>query len=343
MGCKSSMCTDASELILSQHLAGKLSDVTAVVSEKSTNLSINSVQKKEIEKSHDPVRKLLILKSVVKIALKELPNIMDLIKLADVWVQEILKVMDESSMIPEDLKTSVSYDSSGTSLVIKNELDSLRSFDLIHSFVQKAKLITNVKFDHENYLENSKFLLGLCPLTLIFYLKLGSEVDFGFGIEKPIDRKQLNQFLMNSKDSVGVNNWVSRSLQPIAVSLHCSVLSKNRFISFYLFDGLKAQNFDKGIELFEEFGAPLEDSVVENLRKINAADEVHCGIEFDDKAVKRIALQILCAQVGEDAVMKIDPGCNFYKWSTFTSLVPGKFLAIELNPGGFVLKTISML
>lgn len=343
MGCKSSMCADASELILSQHLAGKLSDVTAVVSEKSTNLSINSVQRKELEKSPDPVRKLLILRSIVKIALKDLPNISDLIKLSDIWVQEIIKVMDESSMIAEDLKTTVSYDSSGTNLLIKNELDGIRSFDLIPSFLQKVKTIIDVNFDLQYFNENTKFLLGLCPLTLVFYLKLGLEVDFGFGIEKPIDRKQLSQFLMNSKDSLSISNWVSRSLQPIAVSLHCSILNKNRFISFYLFDGLKVQNFDKGVELFEEFGAPLENSVIESLRKINLADEVHCGIEFDEKTVKRIVLQVQCNQVNEEFLSGIDSGCNFNKWSTFASLVPGKFVAIELNLNGFIVKGISLL
>ena len=42
--------------------------------------------------------------------------------------------------------------------------------------------------------------MELAPLTVTFYLSLGDEIDFGIGINKPIDRKNLSRFLQNSSD-----------------------------------------------------------------------------------------------------------------------------------------------
>ena len=343
MGCKSSMCTDASELILSQHLGEKLSDVTVSVSEKSTNLSLNSQQKRELEKSPEQVRRLLMLKSIIKISLKGLPNQNELFQLSEIWVQELLKLMDDYSIIPEDLNTTISIDSNGRSLLIKNEFDGIRNFDFILHVLDKCKESVDSQLSSEGFEEKTRFLLGLCPLTLFFYLRLGDEVDIGIGVEKALDRKQLGQVLMNSKDSAGITAWVSKGLQPIAVSLAFSLLGKSRTVNFFIFDGLKAQNFAKGIELFEEFGAHVEDSWIEALRRSNKSDEVYCCIEFNDRNIKRVSMQIQASDLREETLQKIDSHLNFSKWNSFQNLAPGKYIGIELNLDGFVMKNVSQI
>lgn len=337
------MCTDASELILSQHLGEKLSDVTVSVSEKSTNLSLNSQQKRELEKSPEQVRRLLMLKSIIKISLKGLPNQNKLFQLSEIWVQELLKLMDDYSIIPEDLNTIISIDSNGRSLLIKNEFDGIRNFDFILHVLDKCKESVDSDLVLEGFEEKTRFLMALCPLTLFFYLRLGDEVDIGIGVEKALDRKQLGQVLMNSKDSAAITGWVSKGLQPIAVSLAFSLLGKNRIVNFFIFDGLKAQNFGKGIELFEEFGAPIEDSWVEALRRSNKSDEVYCCIEFNDRNIKRVSMQIQASDLREETLQKIDSHLNFSKWNSFQNLAPGKYIGIELNLDGFVMKNISQI
>ena len=113
--------------------------------------------------------------------------------------------------MPDDLKTILSLDSSGNTLTIKNELDGVRSFEMIKTFYLKIKhLLRHNKysvFDIQNYRNKEIFLMSLCPLTIFFYLKLGPEIDFGIGVEKPIDRKQMASFLINCSEAVNISKF----------------------------------------------------------------------------------------------------------------------------------------
>ena len=82
MGCTSSICTDANELILSQHLHDKEVDITIPVSEKSTNHSLNTLVHRS-NKSIDASRPVFLLKSFCLLMLKPLENSEELIQISD--------------------------------------------------------------------------------------------------------------------------------------------------------------------------------------------------------------------------------------------------------------------
>ncbi|OMJ84620.1 hypothetical protein SteCoe_14211 [Stentor coeruleus] len=342
MGCQSSMCADSTELILSQPLGGKFIDVNFPVSEKSTNLSINTLQRREKEKNTESARKFYLLKSVIKISLRDLKNFNDLSKISEIWVNEIYRVMEESSILAEDLKTIVSVNSRGDSLTIKHELDGVRNFDMIKTFYTKILPYTDKEFDFSNYQSNESFLTSLCPLTIFFYLKLGYEIDFGIGVEKPMDRKQMALFLTSCNEAGNITTWASLNNQPIPISCSFSVVSKTKVLTFYIFDGLKNQNIDRGFSLFEEFGAPAGKDV-ERMFRINTADEVYCSLEFDDKAIRTISLLIQNEEICEHMLGVVDANPDVLKWNAFHSLLPGRLVGIDLTSDGFVLKKISSL
>ena len=345
MGCQSSMCTDSSELLLSQPVGGKFSDITIQGSEKSTNHSTNSLPKKEQE-TPESVRKFYLLRSIIKILLKDLPNFPEISQIVEVWVAEIHRTMEESSMGIEDLKTVVSLDSQGSSLTIKHELDGIRSFDMVRQFFYKIQhcLGTNTfrEVDDKSFRSKEGFLVSLCPLTISFYLKLGLEIDFGIGVDKPMDRKQMVQFLVNCAEGANISKWTTLNNQPIPVSCGFSVLSPSRFLNFYIFDGLRIQNIDRGLSLFETFGAPV-DKGIGDLFRLSKVDEVNCSIEIDDFSVRGISLQVQSNELGENILSRIDSHTDTMKWNAFHSLLPSKFVAIELNSCGFLLKKISIL
>lgn len=342
MGCQSSMCADSTELILSQPLGGKFIDVNFPVSEKSTNLSMNTPQRIEKEKNTESARKFYLLKSVIKISLRDFKNFNEIVKISDIWINEIYRVMEESSILAEDLKTIVSLNSHGDSLTIKHELDDVRNFDMIKTFYTKILPYTNKEFDFSNYQTKENFLTSLCPLTIFFYLKLGYEIDFGIGVEKPMDRKQMSSFLTSCNEASNITTWASISNQPIPISCSFSVVSKSRVLTYYIFDGLKNQNIDRGFTLFEEFGAPVGKEI-ERMFRINTADEVYCSLEFDDKAIRTISLQIHNEEICENILKAVDTNPDILKWNAFHSLLPGRLVGIDLTSDGFVLKKISSL
>jgi hypothetical protein len=342
MGCQSSMCADSSELILSQQLGGKLSDVTAPTSEKSTYLSLHSQQRKEGTTSPESVRKFYVLKGLIKIVLQDLPNYADLTTITDFWLKEVKSLIQTAEISPDDLKTLVLIDSHGESLTVKHEVDGVRSFDMAKKFHDRAKGLIGKELDLKSYTFKESFLLSLSPLTISFYLKLGKSVDFGIGVEKPIDRKQLSSFLLSSKEAVNISNWTSLNNQPIPTALGFSLLSSERFVNFYIFDGLKTQNIDRGFSIFEEFGAPVS-TEVKNLFSQSTGDEVNCLLEFDETAVKTISLNMQNDGLCEQMLGIVDSQGNPHKWTTFHHIAPAKFIGLHLNSAGFVLHKTSLL
>ena len=107
-------------------------------------------------------------------------------------------------------------------------------------------------------------LLNLSPLSISFYLTLGETIDCGIGIDKPMDSKQLYQFLSFSSEQKSILLWCG-SLIP--TGFYISALHNTRSLQFYIFDGHKAQNFLKGISLFEFFGSPLEKNLKDEIMK----------------------------------------------------------------------------
>ena len=204
MGCRSSICTDPNELLLSQHLHDKEIDITMPVSEKSTNHSINTLVNRN-SKSIDAGRPGFLLKSFCMLILKSFENSEELVQISELWVSEIYKSLEDSVSLPEDLRTLISIDSSGKNIFIKHEIDGIRNYEKVAWFCQKIQKIGNnskiEKFKYKNFIKSEEFLMGLGPLTISVYIKLGNEIDCGIGIEKPLDRKQMSQFISLSSEA----------------------------------------------------------------------------------------------------------------------------------------------
>ena len=113
-------------------------------------------------------------------------------------------------------------------------------------------------------------------------------------------------------------------------------------MEFYIFDGLKTQNIERGLSLFETFGAPVSEECIRLFRS-SKSDEINCVVEFDENSVKSISMKTENREICEDAILKIDNNANSSKWNAFHSLAPSQFISVDLNSDGFYLKKLSVL
>lgn len=340
MGCKSSLCTDSNELILSQHLHEKEIDVTIPVSEKSTNHSLNTILNRN-SRSIEPGKPAFLLKSFCVLMLKSFDNCEELLSVAELWITEIFKSLEDSVALVEDLRTIVSIDSSGNSLVIKHEVDGLRSFERVAWFCQKIQAMVKKtkleKFKYKHFCKSEEFLMSLGPLTISLYLKLGNEIDCGIGIEKPLDRKQMSQFLSLSSEAKNIATWCNNNGQPIPVSCSFSTLSSKQCINFYIFDGLKEQNFTRGLSAFYHFGAPVPEKLQEIIQEAKS-EEANCLLEFDENCISSVSLMTQVFEAPLSILKYLDTPVDEKKWMQFQNIFAVKSISLDLSSDGFLLK-----
>jgi hypothetical protein len=344
MGCKTSICADSNELLLSQHLQDKEIDITLPVSEKSTNNSLNTILTRNHSRSFDPAKPAFLLKSFCVLMLKSFENSEELISIGDLWITEIFRALEESVSLPEDLRTSVSLDSSGNCIVIKHEVDGIRNYEKVAWFGQKLQNLVKSgkkqKFSYEHFAKAEEFLLGLCPLTISMYLKLGNEVDCGIGIEKPLDRKQMSQFLSLTSEAKNIAVWANTNGQPIPVSCSFSALSLKQSINFYIFDGMKEQNFSRALSAFYHFGAPVPTNLQEIMQE-RKGEEINCVIEFNKSAVSGISMIMQTQEASLEMLRDLETGVDEKKWQQFQNFFTVKFVSLDLSPEGFSIKEYS--
>lgn len=341
MGCKSSLCADPNELLLSQHLQEKEIDITMPVSEKSTNQSISTLNR--LSKGPEPGRPAFLLKSFCVLMLKNFENSDLLVMIGELWVNEVYKFFEDSVALAEDLRTQVSLDSTGNFITIKHEIDGFRSFEKIAWFCQKIQSFGSSavnKFKYKNFIKSEEFLMSLGPLTLSVYLKLGNEIDCGIGIEKPLDRKQMSQFLSVSKEAKNISTWSNNNGQPIPVSCSFSTLTMKKSINFFIFDGLKEQNFARGLSAFYHFGAPVPGKLEKNFLE-SKTEELNCVLEFDNSAVTSVALYTGCAETC--FLDELDTVVDDKKWAQFQNFFLVKGVSLNLTNEGFTLREYSLI
>jgi hypothetical protein len=345
MGCKPSLCTDSNELLSSQYLQEKEIDITIPVSEKSTNQSLNTLLTRNI-RVLDSGKPMFLLKSFCKLALKSFDNDNELSLISELWISEIFRSFEESVALPEDLRTFVSMDSSGSNLWIKHEIDSIRSYEKVAWFSQKIQGLvrrTKVgKFKYKNFIKSEDFLMSLGPLTISAYLKLGSTVDCGIGIEKPLDRKQMSQFLSLSSEAKNIATWSNNNGQPIPIGCSFSALSTKKTINFYIFDGLKDQNFQRGFSAFYHFGAPVPERLQEIFTECKG-EELNCLLEFDNDCITSVSLMTKTPEVNSALFKELDTTVDEKKWSQFQNFFSVNFLSIELSSDGFLFRQYSQI
>ena len=96
------------------------------------------------------------------------------------------------------------------------------------------------------------FLQSLLPLSVTCRLSLGPAIDCHIGVEKPITKAQLQEFLGPTPLLQATEQWLASSeIRPVPIYLGFSCLRPQQQVSFYVFGGYKAQNYAKVRDLFE--------------------------------------------------------------------------------------------
>ena len=338
MGCKSSLCTDPTEILLSsQHVHEKEIDIAN--SEKSTNQSLNSLLNRN-SKILDSPKSSYLLKCLRALFLGPEENNDELLTLGELWILNIYKLLEDLVSVPEDLRTFISIDSSGSTITLKHEVDGIRNFEKIAWFCQKIQSIVKKskleKFKYKNFIKSEEFLISLGPLTISAYLKLGPEIDCGIGIEKPLDRKQMSQFISATSEAKNIASWCNNNGQPIPVSCSFSTLSNKKSMNFYVFDGLKPQNFNRGFSMFIHFGAPIP-MKLQNFIEEAKCDEVNCILEFDDNCIFSMSMMTKACSQDFLPIQDLDICFNSKKWEQFQTLFTVKNVSLDLSSEGFFL------
>lgn len=341
MGCKSSLCKDQSELLLSQQTSPKIHCSSNL---SSTYPSLQTaILKKEFENSISTANKI---KSSAKVMLRDKVNYSELMQVTELWLEHVFSKLEEMVLMNEDIKSYFNLDSSGRTLTISHEVDGLREFSLIREFCRQLAGICKItkvhKFQESVLNEQIDFLVSLSPLTIVFYLKLGSEVDCGIGVEKPMERRHLSKFLVSASERENLARWCYQINNPIPVHFSFSPLKASRCIRFYIFDGLKHQNFSNAFSMFEHFGAPLSERTKEVLKK-STGEAVNCKIELDEERILALSVEVQWPQVKFDLASNSDAPVNEKSWERLMSLLQPTWLCAELSSYGFVFKQVAKL
>lgn len=344
MGCKASVCTDPNELLLSQQLQEKETDLSSHVSQKSTFYSLNTLirKKEEIESSIKPQEKI---RSAVQMVFQNSKDRAYIYEILDMWLSDVYASLDEAVFYKQDLKTCLSLDSTGTNLTIRHDVDGIRSYSCLKFFcdqLQRHPYCYDLRFSSQNFAKHEEFLLSLCPLTISFYIKLGEDIDCGFGVEKPMDRKQLSKFLLHSTEAENISRWSIQNSHPIPIQFNYSCFKNTRNCNFYLFDGLKIQNYDRGISIFESFGSPVSNDVNRLIRRARG-EEVNCILEIDNDSIVSMSIQVQDHENALNVAKELETELDQQKWVKFQKLLQPKWILLELNRDGFKLIQIASI
>ncbi|CAG9326230.1 unnamed protein product [Blepharisma stoltei] len=116
MGCKASVCTDPNELLLSQHLQDKDTDLSSHVSQKSTYYSLNTLirRRDEIDLSIKPQEKI---RTAVQMVFQNSKHQADLMEILEMWFNEVYTILDDSVFCKQDLKSYLCVDSTGSNMI----------------------------------------------------------------------------------------------------------------------------------------------------------------------------------------------------------------------------------
>lgn len=284
MGCQVSNFNDLHEVYLENDLP------PTVISSLncSTIPSIPSPKSKFSIYTHS---KFLKIKSIVTKALNSLPNFPQISSLLSSWELLVLQKIDSLVEIPSDINLSI-CESTKPEVIINLQADGIRKFDFLPVFQKKIKKVCKIDTISEDVMkENIEFIKELAPLTVNFYLVLGSEIDFGVGVNKPIDRKNLSKFLQNTSDRKVLSEWSYIGNTPIPVSMEFSIIKVSRSCSFYIFDGEKQENFDKAFAIFDCIGAPIEKSVKKCFFSAKS-QEAHCRVVFEAEKIAEVCVDL---------------------------------------------------
>lgn len=337
MGCKASYCQDPNEFLLTHKgVLNETSTVSSPVSHKSTTPSLETDSAKGLM----PFERL---RRMAKCCLRDRPNYMELMDLISLWNETIYSKLELLVGMPEDLNTRVGVDSEGSSFFIIHEVDGIRNFSFIRDFCMKMnqglQLTKSTRFNQEYYEYVQNFLRSLSPLTVSFYLTLGSELDCGIGINKPMNHKNLSQFLLTCPERESISRWCYLKNQPIPINFTYSMLFVKKTCKFYIFDGHKNSNFDRGFSIFDFFGAPLEEAVSAHFRR-SRSDEIVSFFTLDENRVTTLGIEVQGLESTTEIARKLDAPFDEKKWVRFRNMLGEGKIVLELSSEGYHLVQI---
>jgi len=345
MGCELSHCDNSNEM----QLTGSLGDSNTLVSSLnnsyySTKPSLNTAtkQKKLLEFSSDQFFKA---KSYVRKFLRDSEHFPQLNEILDIWQERVYEPLQNTVMLPADLNIKLTTYSESSSVTLYLEVDGVRKFSFIQDFCEEVSRLDSRFRLLSKFEMNSRFLLSLTPLTTCFYITLGEEVDCGIGINKPLDKRQLAEFLHESQERPNISKWCYSVNSPIPVNFFYSVISTLQSVTFYFFEEEKLQNFNKGFSMFEYFGAPVS-AQLQQLVKTANCEEVRCSLSFDQNSVKTMVMQVRdiplqrSLQIGDS----LDTPFYAHRWTTQSKLLGQKSeTGLVLSSAGFSILKIAVI
>jgi hypothetical protein len=206
-------------------------------------------------------------------------------EIGETWENLVLKQLERSVMCSEDLTTTLTQDSSSQQLTITHAADGLRSYAAMKDFCRA----NDPDFKEAVFDEVTAYLMRVCPLTVTFYLTLGPHFDYGIGLKKPVPTKLLSEFYQISAVGADIRSWLHRNSSPIATELKVSCKTDARACSFYLFEGEKHSNIEKGLSLFEHFAQVPTRSIRATLLK-ESSEELWCELKFTTRGIQSLSV-----------------------------------------------------
>lgn len=328
MGCRYSNCTEDANLG-DTHKLFEL-EASAMSSEKSTKPSFDFMPR--------PKTPFQALRATAKAWLRSRANYSELMETLALWEERVYSQLEASVVLAEDLHSSVSMDAH--SLTLAHEVDGVRVGALVGDFcaaVQSCYVITHVpEYDPSQAQAIEDFLLSLRPLTYTFYLTLGSSIDCGVGVNKPMDQRELARFLKSAGDHEGLARW-TYEVQPVPTLFTFSYLTSSRSCGFYIFGGEKQDNYRKALALFECNGAPLSEAAAELVGTARSEEASAC-VTLDEQGVVSLGMQVrgLDPHIASELGSLIDPHFDPVQWRRLE--VEGQLTTVELRKDGWLLR-----
>jgi hypothetical protein len=274
--------------------------------------------------------------------MKEKRNYGDLEVAMKLWRKLVYIPLQDTALLPEDLHTTLSYESTGEHFTITHEVDGIRVFHMVPCF---CRALANLQLatgsltpTADDYERIEDFLMALSPLTVSVFLRLGERIEAGIGVVKPMEQRQLREFWGMVEDPDGVEEWCMET-QPIPVSFLFTLGSPEAVVSLYLFDGEKEVNFSKALSIFEYLGAPLPDNIAEFL-KMASGEELHCILHLSSGGISRFGVQVTgleLPRIIELCGLLDSPFEEKKSWQFGRAGNEGPAVRLELTPAGFTL------
>lgn len=327
MGCSQSHLCLNSELLMTQRI--ELESTSCLSQEKALQVGSPSFAsgKKLITGAKYPESKL---RTALSLFAGSSAN------LTDAWERLVYSQLERSVMCSEDITTTLTQDSSGTSVTLTHAVDGLRSYQAIIDFCKEI----DADFNEAAFDETQAFFSRVCPLTVTFYLTLGRQLDYGIGLRKPVPSKLLDEFYQRSAARSTIKDWIAIYSQPIATELKVSCRTQTRSCSFYLFEGSKTCNIENGLSILTHFADAYSGHLSATLQQ-SSSEELWCEIVFTSQSVKALSVTTSSLSDPNNLCRRLVSPYNERLWRSFKAALGNTSYTIEWQDGLFTMHQTS--